>query len=169
MQTHLAPRCCLPGSDGCDHTIGGPSSHITVVYFYPKDMTPGCTTQAVEFNALLPQFQACNARVYGVSRDSIESHRRFCERHNLAFVLLSDADKKALQAYGAWGEKSMYGKIFMGILRQTFVIDQQGVVLQKWLKVRAKGHAQEVLQAVQQLAAASTAADATDNSYRSGS
>ncbi|MEM7589273.1 MAG: peroxiredoxin [Myxococcota bacterium] len=155
QQTNPAPTCSLPGSDGKTHHIGGPNKRITVVYFYPKDMTPGCTTEAVEFNERLPQFHACNAQVYGVSRDSIDSHQRFCQKHNLQFVLLSDPDKTALQAYGAWGERSMYGKIFMGILRQTFVIDPKGFVYKKWVKVRAKGHAKEVLQAVQELATSS--------------
>lgn len=117
-----------------------------VLYFYPKDMTPGCTTEACDFRDHLPKFK--NTVVLGVSVDSPERHRKFIEKYDLPFDLISDEDRKVVEKYGVWQEKSLYGKKFMGIVRSTFVIDKKGIVRKAYPKVKVKGHAEEVLAAV---------------------
>jgi peroxiredoxin Q/BCP len=115
-----------------------------VLYFYPKDDTPGCTVEACDFTSGLKGFEKLNAIVLGCSPDSTESHRRFIAKHKLTIDLLSDPDHKALQAYGAWGEKNMYGRITQGVLRSTVIIDPKGNIAYHWPKVSAQGHAEEV-------------------------
>jgi peroxiredoxin Q/BCP len=117
-----------------------------ILYFYPKDNTSGCTTEACSFRDSLPDFQSRDAVVLGVSPDSIKSHQGFKKKHNLNFTLLSDPEHKVAEAYGAWGEKRMYGKKYMGILRTTFVIGKDGKLKQVFEKVKPDGHAGEVLQ-----------------------
>ncbi|MBA3487278.1 MAG: peroxiredoxin [Lysobacter sp.] len=124
-----------------------------VLYFYPKDNTPGCTTEGQDFNALLPQFKKCRASVLGVSRDSLRTHQNFRARHGFAFDLVSDADESLCRAFGVIREKTMYGRKAMGIQRSTFLIDPHGVIAQSWRSVKVPGHAQAVLDA---LKAAST-------------
>ena len=119
-----------------------------VLYFYPKDNTSGCTLEAQQFQALLPEFESLDAIVLGVSPDSVASHCRFAEKHGLGFRLLSDPDHVVADQYGVWTEKSMYGKKFMGIQRATFLIDAEGKVAQIWSKVKADGHARQVLEAL---------------------
>lgn len=119
-----------------------------VLYFYPKDNTPGCTVEAREFRDALEEFQAANAVVVGVSPDSVESHCKFIERFELNFSLIADEKHELAEAYGAWGEKSMYGKTFEGVLRSTFLIGPDGVLIQLWQKVKAEGHAGQVLNAL---------------------
>lgn len=116
-----------------------------VLYFYPKDNTPGCTVEAREFRDSLEEFQALNAVVVGVSPDSPESHCKFIARFELNFTLLADENHELAEAYGVWVEKSMYGKTFEGVQRSTFVIDPQGVLAQVWPKVKAEGHANQVV------------------------
>lgn len=116
-----------------------------VLYFYPKDNTPGCTVEAREFRDSLEEFQAANAEVVGVSPDSPESHCKFIERFELNFTLLADESHELAEAYGVWVEKSMYGKTFEGVQRSTFLIGPDGVLVQTWPKVKAEGHAQQVL------------------------
>lgn len=116
-----------------------------VLYFYPKDNTPGCTVEAREFRDSLEEFQALNAVVVGVSPDSPESHCKFIARFELNFTLLADENHELAEAYGVWVEKSMYGKTFEGVQRSTFVIDPQGVLVQAWPKVKAEGHANQVV------------------------
>lgn len=125
-------------------------SHV-VLYFYPKDDTPGCTTEACEFRDNLPKFKKMNAKVYGVSKDSVASHKKFAGKYELPFTLISDEDGKLCEAFGTWVEKSMYGKKYMGIERATFLADDKGVIRQIWRSVKAKGHAEEVLAAVKSL------------------
>lgn len=120
-----------------------------VLYFYPKDMTPGCTTEACEFRDSLPQFKG--TEIIGVSADPVERHRKFIEKYELPFTLLSDSDKKVATLYGVWQEKSLYGKKFMGIVRSTFVIDKTGVIRKIFPKVKVKGHVAEVLEAIKEL------------------
>ncbi|MDP2206304.1 MAG: thioredoxin-dependent thiol peroxidase [Alphaproteobacteria bacterium] len=125
-------------------------SHV-VIYFYPKDDTPGCTTEACEFRDNLPKFKKMNAKVYGVSKDSVKSHEKFAGKYELPFTLISDEDGKLCESFGTWVEKSMYGKKYMGIERATFLADDKGVIRQIWRNVKAKGHAEEVLAAVKNL------------------
>lgn len=116
-----------------------------VLYFYPKDNTPGCTVEAREFRDTLEEFQALNAVVVGVSPDSPESHCKFIARFELNFTLLADENHELAEAYGVWVEKSMYGKTFEGVQRSTFLIDPQGLLVQVWPKVKAEGHANQVV------------------------
>ena len=126
---------------------------VSVLYFYPKDDTPGCTKEAQAFRDLLPEFTAIGAKVIGVSTDGVASHDKFKAKHGLTFPLLADADKELAQAFGVWVEKSMYGKTYMGMERATFLIDATGVVRRVWRKVKVAGHAEAVLAAARALAA----------------
>jgi len=116
-----------------------------VLYFYPKDGTPGCTKEAQEFRDLAHEFTKENAVIIGVSKDSVKSHQKFKEKHNLPFTLLSDPEGKVLDLYGVWKQKSMYGRTFMGTERTTFLIDEKGKVKNVYRKVKVKGHAQTCL------------------------
>jgi peroxiredoxin Q/BCP len=118
-----------------------------VLYFYPRDDTPGCTAEACAFRDTLPDFSKVKAAVIGISRDSVASHDKFKKKFKLPFPLASDEDGKVTEAYGAWVEKSMYGKKYMGIERSTFLIDAKGVIRDIWRKVKVDGHAEEVLKA----------------------
>lgn len=123
-----------------------------VIYFYPKDDTPGCTTEAIDFTRLADRFAAADTVVVGVSKDSLASHAKFAKKHDLAVRLASDPEGQVIEAFGAWVEKSMYGKKYMGIDRSTFLIDRSGKVAQAWRKVSVKGHADAVLKAAEALA-----------------
>jgi peroxiredoxin Q/BCP len=122
-----------------------------VLYFYPKDNTKGCTIEALEFTAAEDDFKAKNTIIIGVSADSLKSHKRFREKHNLSITLLSDIDKEALQAYGAWQLKKMYGREYMGIVRSTFLIDPDGKIAYIWPKVRVANHVDDVLEKLVEL------------------
>ena len=121
---------------------------VNVIYFYPRDNTPGCTTEAQEFKKEMYSFEKEDAMVFGISADSKESHQKFKEKHNLNFPLLADIEQKASRAYGVWARKSMYGKLFWGIKRSTFVVSSDGTVLKVYEKVKPKGHAKDVLTCV---------------------
>jgi peroxiredoxin Q/BCP len=122
-----------------------------VVYFYPKDSTPGCTTEGRDFSALHNKYKRANTVIFGVSRDSIASHEKFKEKQGFAFDLLSDPDEKLCKQFDVIHEKSLYGRKFMGIVRSTFLIDANGKLRQEWRKVKVAGHADEVLEAVKSL------------------
>ena len=122
-----------------------------VLYFYPKDSTPGCTQEACDFRDNMNRVVAAGAAVAGVSADSVESHRRFKEKQMLNFPLLSDPDRKALEAYGVWQQKSLYGRLFMGIVRSTFIIDSKGVIACIFPKVKVAGHVDEILKALKEV------------------
>ena len=122
-----------------------------VVYFYPKDSTPGCTTEGRDFSALHAKFRRQNTVIFGVSRDSIASHEKFREKQGFAFDLISDPDEKLCKQFDVIHEKSLYGRKFMGVVRSTFLIDENGKLRQEWRKVKVKGHAEEVLDAVKAL------------------
>lgn len=122
-----------------------------VLYFYPKDDTPGCTTEAKDFTALAPDFKKAGVTVIGVSPDSVASHAKFAKKHDLAVTLGADEDKTVANAYGVWVEKSMYGKTYMGVERATFLIDGKGRIARSWRKVKVAGHAEEVLAAAKAL------------------
>ena len=116
-----------------------------VLYFYPKDDTPGCTNEAKDFSDLKADFEAANAAILGISRDSLTRHQKFIEKHGLQIELGADESGTVCDAYGVWVEKNMYGRTYMGIARSTFLIDPKGILTRNWPKVRVKGHAQDVL------------------------
>jgi peroxiredoxin Q/BCP len=122
-----------------------------VLYFYPEDDTPGCTTEACEFTESVEAFTELDATVLGCSPDSPESHRRFIERHNLGIRLLSDPEHRVMERYGAWGEKNLYGKVSVGVIRSTVIIDPEGAVAHRWKRASAKGHAVKVRDALARL------------------
>ena len=147
-----APDFDLPGSGGTRLSLAALRGRIVVLFFYPKDDTSGCTAEAINFSGLKPQFDAIDAVVIGMSPDSVKSHDRFRAKHELTVDLASDEDKKVLQAYGVWVEKSMYGRKYMGVERTTLLIDRDGKVARVWNKVKVPGHAAEVLEAARALA-----------------
>ena len=122
-----------------------------VLYFYPKDSTPGCTTEGIDFNALLPKFAKANAAVLGVSRDSVKSHDSFCAKQGFRFPLVSDGDEKLCNAFGVIGEKNMYGKKVLGVIRSTFLIAPDGRLAHEWRGVRVPGHAEAVFETLKAL------------------
>jgi thioredoxin-dependent peroxiredoxin len=140
-----APPFTLPDQDRQPVSLDDFKGRRVLVYFYPKDDTPGCTREACQFNDNLHAFQHANVPVIGISPDDAQSHQRFRAKYGLAFPLLSDPDHQVLDAYGAWGEKSLYGKQTVGVLRSTFLIDQDGKVARAWYNVKAEGHAAQVL------------------------
>lgn len=146
-----APAFDMPADSGGRVSSADLRGRTVVLYFYPKASTPGCTTEALDFTALGDQFAAADAVVIGVSRDPVKALDRFKTKQNLGVVLASDEEGSVTEAYGVWGEKKLYGKVYMGIERATFLIDAEGVVRQTWRKVAVKGHAQAVLEAVQAL------------------
>ena len=125
--------------------------HIVVLYFYPKDDTPGCTKEAIDFSGLKAEFEGAGARIIGISKDDATSHNKFKAKHGIELDLATAKDEAALDPWGAWVEKSMYGKKYMGIDRMTVLIDKEGVVRRIWRKVRVPGHAAEVLEAARSL------------------
>ena len=135
-------------SGGGSGTLAGHAGRWLVLYFYPKDSTPGCTTEGLDFNALLPDFRRLGADVLGVSRDSVRSHDNFCAKQGFAFPLVSDADEALCQAFGVIREKQLYGRKYVGIERSTFLIDPEGRVAQAWRGVKVPGHARAVLDAL---------------------
>ncbi len=146
-----APAFTLESSDGGQVKLSDFAGKIVVIYFYPRDNTPGCTVEANDFNAALPVLEKAGAVVLGVSKDSIASHGKFRDKYGLTFPLLSDPEGKILEAYGAWGDKVMYGKKMQGIIRSTVVIGKDGKVAQHWPKVSVKGHVDQVIDAVKAL------------------
>lgn len=137
------PDFSLQDQDGNTHTLESLKGKAFVVYFYPKDDTPGCTTEACEFRDAQPQFEG--VRVFGISPDSVKSHKKFAEKFGLNFPLLADTEKQLAEACGVWVEKSMYGKTYMGVARTTFLVDANGLVQHVWEKVTPKAHAADVL------------------------
>jgi len=135
-------------SSGQAATLADYAGQWLVLYFYPKDSTPGCTTEGIDFNALLPKFKKLGASVLGVSRDSLKSHQNFCAKQGFRFDLVSDADEALCQAFGVIKEKQLYGRKYIGIERSTFLVDPKGRIAQAWRGVRVPGHAQAVLDAL---------------------
>ena len=147
-----APAFSLPtDGDGSVHLAGLKGSAV-VLYFYPKDDTPGCTKEALAFTRLLEEFTESGAKVIGVSKDTVAKHDKFKDKYALEHLLAADVEGKSCEDYGVWVEKKNYGRTYMGILRATFLIDGQGTVNKIWRKVKVDGHAEEVLEAVQALA-----------------
>ena len=144
----LAPDFTLASDDRGDVALSDLRGRTVVLYFYPKDDTSGCTTQACELRDALPRFEGVDAVILGVSPDSVASHARFRKKYGLNFALLADEDHAVAEAYGVWQETSMYGRTYMGIERSTFLIDEQGVVVEAWRNVKAQGHADRVAEAL---------------------
>ncbi len=143
-----APAFALDGSDGKRHSLADQRGKRVVVYFYPRDDTPGCTVEACDFRDNMARIGSAGAVVYGVSKDSLASHDKFRDKYRLNFTLLSDADRAVHEAYGAWGKKTLYGKVTEGVIRSTFLIDEKGTVERAWYNVKAKGHVDQVLGAL---------------------
>ena len=142
------PDLPLHLSGGGEATMSGYAGRWLVLYFYPKDSTPGCTTEGIDFNGLLPKFRKLGAEVVGVSRDSLKSHQNFCAKQGFRFELASDNDESLCNAFGVIKEKNMYGRKVLGIERSTFLIDPDGVIRHSWRPVKVAGHAQAVLDAL---------------------
>ncbi len=139
-----APQFSLPDVEGALHSLKRLSGQWVVVYFYPRDNTPGCTIEAREFSAGLEALGEIGAVVFGISPDDLESHRRFIAKYELTVTLLSDPDRKAIDRYGAWGEVDMHGRTIEGVIRSTVIVDPEGNIAWHWPRVEAEGHAQEV-------------------------
>jgi peroxiredoxin Q/BCP len=140
-----APTFTLPDQDESDVSLADFAGKRVILYFYPKDDTPGCTKEACQFNENLSAFARSGATILGVSADKAAKHQAFREKYGLTFPLLTDADHAVGEAYGAWGEKMMYGKKVIGVIRSTFLIDTDGTVARAWYSVKADGHAAKVL------------------------
>lgn len=146
-----APEVRLPRDGGGEISLADFAGRKVVLYFYPKDDTSGCTTEAIAFTARAADFEAAGAVVIGISKDSVKSHDKFRDKHGLGVILLSDAEGDVAERYGTWGEKSMYGRKYMGIDRSTFLIDAEGRIARIWRKVKVPGHVDEVLAAAKAL------------------
>lgn len=140
-----APDFALSDQNGSMHSLKDEKGKWVLLYFYPKDMTPGCTKEACAVRDTFPSFGKLNAVVWGVSADSVESHKKFAEAYTLQFPLLSDTEKKAIDAYGVWQEKNMMGRKYMGIVRSSFLINPEGKIAKVYEKVKPEIHADEVL------------------------
>ena len=143
-----APEFNLPSSNGKDISLKSCRGKAVILYFYPKDDTPGCTKEAIAFSELSKKFVNQNALVLGVSKDDMASHTKFIAKHSLKVDLLSDSDGVTCESYGVWVEKNMYGRKYMGIERSTFLIDEKGRLKEVWRKVKVAGHAEKVLEAL---------------------
>jgi peroxiredoxin Q/BCP len=148
-----APEFLVKISEDKKYSLESLKGKYIVLYFYPKDDTPGCTLEAIDFNELLQEFHSLNAVVLGVSRDDLKSHNKFKDKYNLKFHLGSDLEGETCSSYGVWGEKSMFGKKYMGVNRATFLIDKEGKIVHVWPKVSVEGHAREVLNKIRSLSA----------------
>ena len=140
-----APDFTLPDQDGIARSLSDYRGSKVILYFYPKDMTAGCTKQACAFGELFPQFREKGAVVLGVSKDSVASHKRFEEKFGLPFTLLSDPEKEVIQAYDVWKEKKLYGKVSFGVVRTTYLIDEEGIIVRAFDKVKAADNPRQML------------------------
>ena len=143
-----APDFKLENETGMVVSLSSLKGKRVVLFFYPKDDTPGCTLEGKDFSSLVSSFSDLNTLVFGISKDTVLSHEKFCRKYLFSHSLLSDVDGKVCEAYGVWGEKKNYGKTYMGLIRSTFLIDEQGTILHVWKNVKAKGHAQRVYDAL---------------------
>jgi peroxiredoxin Q/BCP len=139
-----APQFCLPDKDEKEICLKNYEGKYLILYFYPKDNTPGCTTEAIGFTNVLPDLQELDASVVGVSPDSPESHKKFIDKKNLKITLLSDENHEVMDKYNAWGKKKFRGKEYMGVIRSTYLINPEGEIVHHWPKVSPKGHAEDV-------------------------
>ena len=146
-----APNFALPSTNGENQKLKDLLGKYVVIYFYPKDDTPGCTIETNDFNKLLPKFKKLNCEIFGISKDSIKSHDKFREKFKIKFDLLSDEEIKVLKKYKVWGKKKFMGREFMGIIRSTILIDKKGKIVKVWDNVKVKDHAKEVLETLKSL------------------
>ena len=144
-----APDFTLPDQNGNLHSLSEYKGKKVVLYFYPKDNTPGCTKQACSFGDLMPQFSEKGAVILGVSKDSVASHKKFEEKYGLPFTLLSDTEKTVIQAYDVWKEKKNYGKVTMGVVRSTYLIDEEGIIIKAFGNVKAADNPTQMLNALE--------------------
>jgi len=144
-EKELAPNFKIPSSNNKEFELKKNKNKFLIIYFYPRDNTPGCTNEAKDFSKLYKEFKKLNCDIFGISKDSVDSHKKFISKFKIPFQLLSDEKIVALKKYGAWGEKSMYGKKFMGIKRTTVLINPKGKIIKIWNNVKVKDHAKEVL------------------------
>ena len=147
-----APDIRLPSTNNSEYSLKKSIGNYVIIYFYPKNDTPGCTLETNDFNKLLPNFRRLNCEVYGISKDNLKSHIKFKKKYKIKFDLLSDLDKKVLKKYKVWGKKKFMGREFMGVIRSTFLIDKKGRILKIWNNVRVKDHAKEVLNTLKEIA-----------------
>jgi len=147
-----APKFSLPDKDNKEVSLNDFKGKYIILYFYPRDNTPACTTEAIGFTGILPALQKLDAVVIGISPDSTESHAKFIEKKNLKVILLSDVDKKVIKEYGKWGKKKFRGKEYIGVIRSTFLIDPNGKIAHIWPKVSVKGHPEDVERILKELA-----------------
>ncbi len=141
-----APVFVLPSTSKEDYLLNNSTGKYVVIYFYPKDDTPGCTVEANDFNKLLSKFKKLECEVFGISKDSLKSHDKFRDKYKIKFDLLADENLKVLKKYKVWGKKKFMGREFMGVIRSTFLIDKKGKILKAWNDVKVKDHAKEVLE-----------------------
>ena len=140
-----APNFKLPSTNKTNYELKDSLGNFVVIYFYPKDDTPGCTIETNDFNKLLAKFKKLNCEIFGISKDDLKSHYKFKEKYNIKFDLLADEEIKIIKSYKVWGKKKFMGKEFMGIVRSTFLINPNGKIIKIWSNVKVKNHAQDVL------------------------
>ena len=146
-----APVILTPSTSKKNYSLKDSFGKYVVLYFYPKDNTPGCTIETNDFNKLLANFKKLDCEVYGISKDNLDSHDKFRDKYNIKFDLLADEELKLLKKYKVWGKKKFMGKEFMGIIRSTYLIDKKGKILKTWTNVKVKDHAKEVLEALKNI------------------
>ena len=146
-----APSFVVPSTTNNKYSLKDSIGKYVVLYFYPKDDTPGCTIETNDFNKLLSKFQKLDCEVYGVSKDSLKSHGKFRDKYKIKFDLLADEEIKVLKKYKVWGKKKFMGREFMGIIRSTYLIDKKGKIIKVWANVKVKDHAKEVLETLQNI------------------
>ena len=146
-----APNFKLPSTSTDDYLLKDSVGNYVVIYFYPKDDTPGCTIETNDFNKLLSKFKKLECEVYGISKDNLKSHDKFRDKYKIKFDLLADEELKVLKKYKVWGKKKFMGREFMGVLRTTFLIDKKGKIIKIWDNVKVKDHAKDVLETIKNL------------------
>ena len=146
-----APIFKLPSTNKKEYSLKESIGNYVIIYFYPKDDTPGCTIETTDFNKLLPKFKKLNCEILGISKDNLKSHNKFKDKYKIKFDLLADEELKVLKKYKVWGKKKFMGREFMGIIRSTYLIDKKGKILRVWENVKVKDHAKEVLKTLQNI------------------
>ena len=146
-----APIFKLPSTNKNEYSLKDSIGNYVIIYFYPKDDTPGCTIETNDFNKLLPKFKKLNCEILGISKDNLKSHNKFRDKYKIKFDLLADEELKILKKYKVWGKKKFMGREFMGIIRSTYLIDKKGKILKVWDNVKVKDHAKEVLETLQNI------------------
>ena len=146
-----APIFKLPSTNKKEYSLKDSTGNYVIIYFYPKDDTPGCTIETNDFNKLLPKFKKLNCEILGISKDNLKSHNKFRDKYKIKFDLLADEELKVLKKYKVWGKKKFMGREFMGIIRSTYLIDKKGKILKVWDNVKVKDHAKEVLKTLQNI------------------